>query len=278
MTLGAAAMSFLFPRSLRLAIGLNLVLLFQSGHAAAVDAGSGLTSRQLDAIGLHVLDPAAVERVRKALPPRTAREPMRLAMTVPTILDLDAGNWSEEDGGSAVWRARVQASGATLLIAAFDTLRLPPGAELRWSSLDGSVVQGPYSATDIGVDGSLWTALVPGDEALIELRVPQALRGQVALRLSQIGYGTHQVGRNNGVPAKSGNCNIDVVCPQGNGWHDQIRSVVHLQIPINRLLDNPSITLCSGQMINNTAQDGDPLLHSQAWYTLNALPETESSE
>lgn len=218
-----------------------------------------LSSRLLDAVPLNLLDRSALERVRSALPERGPRDPVRLAVSVPMSLGLEHGAWSTE-GDTAVWRARVQSVGATLLVAAFDRLALPEGAQLRWSSPDGEVVQGPYSAADVNDSGGLWTALVPGDEALLELRVPQAQRSNVELHLGGLGHGVHALERG-GVSAKSGSCNIDVVCPQGDNWRDQIRSVVHVQIPVRGgLFGGDSITLCSGQLINNTAQNGDPLL------------------
>lgn len=218
-----------------------------------------LPSRVLDAVPLNLLDTAALERVRNALPERGPRDPVRLAMTVPMSLGLAQGSWSQQ-GDIAMWRARVQSTGATLLVAGFDRVNLPARAELRWSSLDGEVVQGPYTAADVNDAGELWTALIPGDEALLELRVPTAQREAVALHLDRLGHGVHALDRS-GVSAKSGSCNIDVVCSQGNNWRDQIRSVVHVQIPVRGgLFSGDSITLCSGQLVNNTTQNGDPLL------------------
>lgn len=224
-------------------------------------AAAPTESRQLDAIPLQMLDATLIERLRGALQSPRPRAPMRLAVNVPTDLSLDQGRWTE-DGHTAVWRARVQAIGATLMIGEFVDVELPVGAQLRWSDPHGQVVQGPYTHADINERGALWTALVPGDQALVELRVAQDLRDQVRLRLATLGYGVHDIARDgSGVVAKSGNCNIDVACSQGDPWRDQIRSVVHLQIPISGGLFQPgTTTLCSGQLINNLSQDGDALL------------------
>lgn len=230
-------------------IGLGCALALWAGLAGAVPP----SSRALDAIPLHVLSQTELERVRTALPPPTRRGPVRLAVNVPLTLDLSDGVWTQ-DGDTAIWNARVYSAGATLLIAAFDRVELPEGAELRFSDTAGTTVQGPYTAQDRTADGRLWTAMVPGEEGLIELRVPAALRDAVELRLASLGHGQYEL-RNDGVTPKSGSCNVDVACPAGDAWRNQIRSAVHLQIP-----DGGMFVLCSGQLVNNTAQNDTPLV------------------
>src|SRR5690606_20895427 len=48
----------------------------------------------------------------------------------------------------------------------------------------------------------------------------------------------------------SGDCNIDVHCPLGVGWEDQIRSVAMIVVSGNGI--------CTGALINNTCNDGTP--------------------
>ena len=52
--------------------------------------------------------------------------------------------------------------------------------------------------------------------------------------------------------AKRGACNINVICPEGDPWRNQIRSVAHISIS--------GMYVCTGQLINNTAEDDRPLL------------------
>src|SRR3546814_13209400 len=53
----------------------------------------------------------------------------------------------------------------------------------------------------------------------------------------------------------SGACEFDVACPVGRDYSDEIRSAVLLTI-VNGL----SEYLCSGSLVNNTAEDGRPLV------------------
>lgn len=212
------------------------------------------SSREFDRIPLHVLPASALEAVRRRVPPRAPHSPPLLALNAPLSLGLADGTWSE-DGAAAVWRARLYSAGATLLIAKFDRFELPPGAELRFSDAGGTVVQGPYTRADRAPNGSLSTAMVPGEEAVLELRAPKSARDAVDLHLASLGHGVYRMTKD-GVTPKSGSCNIDVVCPQGDGWRDQIRSVVRLQIPES----SSTVVLCSGQMVNTTSQDDRPYI------------------
>lgn len=193
--------------------------------------------------------PAAdIERARAALPPRNEKDPERLTVGVPVSLSLTDGLWTQ-DGSQAVWRARVHAAGAPALVAAFDRFDLPAGAQLRFSDVAGSVVVGPYTQEHRAADGTFVTAMVPGEDALIELRVPSTERDAVNLHLAGLGYGIEDAA-NNGIVAKSGSCNVDVACPAGNSWRTQIRSVVYLQIPTGGV---GGTLKCTGQLVNNTA-------------------------
>ena len=221
--------------------------LFGVLHAQGAQA---LSSRALDAVPLHVLPAQAVMHARQQVPADTnGHAPTRLSVGVPMDLSIADGSWStDEVTGQATWRARVYSDGATLLIAAFDRFDLPDSATLWVSDVAGSVVNGPYTRREHG-SKSLQTAMVPGSEMLIEVRVPVAERDAVDLHLAGVGHGVKDF-ESTDVVAKSGGCNIDVACSQGDDWRAQIRSVVRLQIPTGVL---GGAVLCSGQLLNNTA-------------------------
>ena len=222
-----------------------------AGSASA----AGLSSREIDAIPQHVVAPEEVERIRVGLPPEDEAGPARLAITIVLPLGLEAGAWTL-DGDTAIWRTRIYSPDARLLMATFDRFELPQGAQLRVSDVAGTVVQGPYTAAHRADDGSLWTALVPGEQMLLELRVPVADRALVDLHLASVSHGIRSMDADAVVP-KSGSCNIDVICQAGDGWRDQIRSSVLITIPGSVV---NTIVLCSGQIVNNSAQDGRQFL------------------
>lgn len=225
------------------------VLLAVFGALPARAAGV-LSSRALDAVPQLVVAAEAVARARAQQPSDpSAHAPLRLSLGIPMDVSLADGSWSiDQATGLALWHARVYSAGATLLIPGFDRFEIPEDAQLWVADAAGSVVQGPYTRREHG-SGALRTAMVPGDELLIELRVPATERDAVDLHLASIGHGVEDFG-GSGVVPKSGSCNIDVACAEGDGWRDQIRSVVRLQIPVAGV--DGAYVLCSGQMINNT--------------------------
>ena len=111
-----------------------------------------------------------------------------------------------------------------------------------------------FTAADNDAHGQLWTPIVTGDHAVIEVVVPRAKVDELKLRLTRVNHdyiGFERIARGQfaGVqPAgTSGSCNIDVVCPAGDGWRDQIRS--------SATYTRNGVWTCSGSLVNNTAND-----------------------
>ncbi|HET6604867.1 MAG TPA: trypsin-like peptidase domain-containing protein [Xanthomonadaceae bacterium] len=208
------------------------------------------------------LDLPAVD-VRKELAAdagRTKDIPLRYAVVRKLADAVDAkqaevtglGHWSTLPDGRHLWRLEVSAPGAVALDFGFSHYRLAHGAEL-WIHGDGKGNRiGPFTDADNKRHGQFWTPRVLGDWAIIELAVPAAQRASTVLELGTV----HQAYRDIFKPApvdgaKSGSCNVDVVCPEGDAWRPQIRSVV---------LYTRGAGFCSGQLMNSTASDGAPLV------------------
>ncbi|HEX9047211.1 MAG TPA: hypothetical protein VF988_09315, partial [Verrucomicrobiae bacterium] len=181
--------------------------------------------------------------------------PTPLRFAVPqtvAVTPTSAGTWTQLPDGR-VWRLRVVSTNATDLNFGFTQFWLPEGATLHViSETDGSY-QGPYTSADNGNTGQLWTPVVTGDAAVLELFVPARARGEPKLYLAQVGTGYRNFGRTwNGlnVPKSEGTCNNDVVCPAAAPWANEIRSVAVYSI-------NGSLT-CSGTLINDVPGDFRP--------------------
>lgn len=175
----------------------------------------------------------------------------------------ESGNWTQGSDGLWHWRLRVASTDAVSLAARIDALQLPEGAELWFYTSKGEDLQGPYGRSD---NGELWTALVRSEEAVLDARMPDSARAAFAVHLAQVFHGYRSFSE--AYPAKSafgtsGACTVDVACPAGDGWRDEIRSTVLLTIG--------GTTLCSGNLINNTAQDNRALVLTANHCGLNAL-------
>lgn len=177
--------------------------------------------------------------------------PLRFALPREVYVDLwSAGRWERTDRGTMVWSLLVESEGAVSLNLGFSRFVIPEGARLQLRSADGTSAAPIYTAADVRAHGELWTSIVDGSRLVIELEVPEDLVPQTELALAFVNAGYRELGSGAG-PDKSGSCNVDVVCPQGDGYREVIRSVA-------RFTRSGSI-LCSGVMLNNTAENYRPL-------------------
>ena len=177
--------------------------------------------------------------------------PFQFAVTAPLAATLADGLWDQVDAGISRWRLRVSSPGADSLNFEFSRFHLPAGAALWIYDAQGELIQGPYTSENETPEGKLWTAVVLGEQAVLEVRVPDDSRDQLDLELAGINHGFRGFAKASASDPGSGSCNVDVVCPTGDAWRSEIRSVARIQIG--------GQFLCSGQMVNNTSQNNDPL-------------------
>jgi lysyl endopeptidase len=162
----------------------------------------------------------------------------------------DAGRWSQRTDGSLVWRLAVNGPHAIALDFAFSRFRLPAGAELWIRSPDGSDWIGPFTDADNALHKRFFTPMLMGSGAVLELVVPGDRREFVELELS----GVNRVYRDlkTATLEKSGSCNIDVACPQGDPYREQIRSVAHYVFQ-----SGSGSFVCTGQLMATTQAGND---------------------
>ncbi len=165
-----------------------------------------------------------------------------------------SGTWETLNDGSRLWRLRISSPGALSLSLGLERFDLPEGAAFWVHTPDGSWAQGPYTKQDRNAFGGLWTAIVLGDELVAELWVAKGAAANLEITSVNHGYRFFG-GRAADQDEKRGSCNINVVCPEGSPWRDQIRSVARITFT-----DGGSSYVCTAQLLNNTAEDLTPYL------------------
>jgi hypothetical protein len=214
-------------------------LILLSLPVAAADAG-----KDLGAIPRIVLPPVDVTQALAEDPSREAAGlAPRFAIPVPVKLDTqNAGAW-EEKAGVATWRLLIASPGALTLNLGFTRYKMPRGGSLVVSTPDGKYGPRPFTDADNEPHGELWTPVVRGDEILVTVTVPSARRNELVLELTSVGHDY----RGFGSPSvdKSGSCNVDVACPEGDGYRDIIRSVANIS--------TGGSLFCTGSMINSVS-------------------------
>ncbi len=184
------------------------------------------------------------DRELEGLPPRFA---------IPNLSQINTtthGTWEDLGNGNRLWRLRISSPGTPSLNLGFTQFRMPEGARLLIYAADGSYQLRPFTALDNADHGELWTPVVLSDDIVVELTIPVKAMDQFALLLGSVNVTYRGFGEMLPPGDRSGACNNDVVCPEGDDWRSEIPSVGVYTI-------NGS-WYCTGAIINNTAQDGTP--------------------
>lgn len=183
--------------------------------------------------------------------------PWRYAVALPVSglksagKSSEGGVWSDLPDGRKLWRFEVEAAAAKTVDLQFQPFRLPHGAELWVYTPDRRSLAGPYTEQHNNADLLLATPVLPGSRAIVEVAVPADRVERLQLALQTVHSGYRGFYNDAGMPVpKSGSCNVDTVCPQGDAFRNEIQAVA-------RYTANGG--LCTGTLMNNTAEDGSPL-------------------
>lgn len=173
---------------------------------------------------------------------------------------LNAGLWEELPDGSRLWRLGIRSSRAYSLNLIFDYFYLPEGSRLHIYTADSSYILGTYTARHNLPERRFATSLLPGGHIVLEYFEPASARGQGALHLSTVVHAYKDFYFKNAAYGGAAFCNVDIKCPEGEAYRETARSVC--------MILNGSKILCSGTLVNNTAEDKTPYLLT-AYHCLN---------
>jgi len=151
------------------------------------------------------------------------------------------------EGGVTQHIAAVHMDRAQGVALHFDDFHLPAGAELWVTDAEGTWQEGPYDFRDNDNHGRIATGDVPGEWVVLRLQVPAELSGAVRLHIEGAAALFRDV---DGARGGSQPCEVDVACPEIQGWECQRDATVRLSI-----IENGGSYLCSGAMVNTTALD-----------------------
>ena len=156
------------------------------------------------------------------------------------------------DGGR-VWRLALHSRTALSLNVLFEEFMLPEEGEFFVSSVreqmvDGEATlevdetRGPFTFHNNKAHGKFSTFPVAGNTLLLEYYAPLQETRLPKIRVSHIVHGYKETSTIKPDLGRSGSCNINVNCKEGNDWANEIRSVV-------MLLSRYGQGYCSGMMV-----------------------------
>lgn len=206
-----------------------------------------------EAVTLPAIDRAALA-AEDAVTDRYKEAPWRFGVEHEMALNaIEHGAWTVEQG-HRVWRLALAAEGATSVSLRFDTYRVPKGGQMFVYAADGSDVLGALDHRNMKDWGGLAVGVIATDEIVIEYRQPLDMVEMPELSIDQVVQGYRALSgwlqADRGPFGNSGQCNINVNCPEGATWATEKRSVA--------LIVQGGFGVCTGNLLNNTANDGTP--------------------
>ncbi len=189
--------------------------------------------------------------------------PWRFGKNFEVNYDINhSGIWESLPDGGRVWRIALFSPGALHLNFEFSSYHLPVGANVFMYNPDHTEVFGAWTHQNNKKNGRLATTLIGGSTAIIEYYEPRTVTGQGALTIGRITHGYRpmfgytknnnpQNGSAKGL-GDSGPCNNNVICPEGDNWRCQIKSVAIIIVNGNEH--------CTGSLLNNATENEMPYL------------------
>lgn len=157
-----------------------------------------------------------------------------------------------EDKYTLIYSLTVRAEKAINISTQFKEFKLSPNAVL--SIYTENELTDSITAKENN-ENNIWaTRVYQGNILNIVLKLPKSEIGLSNFTISQISFGYKKYGGEYfGSPGLSAPCNINVLCPQGNGWQNERSAVVFLLVA-------DGAGTCTGSMIMNTCNTNIPYL------------------
>jgi len=190
----------------------------------------------------------------------TPATPLAVAMLIAVQYSpANSGVWNTLPDGITIWQLNLQAKGAIALIVYYSDFYIPEGGKLFIYNADKTHILGAYTQRTNPSGGRFATEFVAGDELTLEY-VASPDGEMPRIEIEAIGYGyNHLIIQNGSVSMRrpSDPCEVNINCEEGDAWQNQKKGVTYIAQRIGG-----RTFLCSGSLVNNTAQDLKPYVLS----------------
>lgn len=202
---------------------------------------------------LPVVDAAAMMTEDEARIAAGIKGPYRFGFNHEVDLGTSGqGAWTTLRNGDRVWQAIIECPSAYSINFRFDRYVVPEGGRVFVYNDEGRWF-GAFTAASAGGLQSMGVSQMPGSRITVEYHEPRAVSGQGELHIDRVTHAYRDVFRymkDLREFGESGDCNINVICPEGDAWRDQIRSVA--------IITTGGSGFCTGSLLNNCALDSTP--------------------
>ncbi|MCF8303749.1 MAG: T9SS type A sorting domain-containing protein [Bacteroidales bacterium] len=181
----------------------------------------------------------------------------RIGVTINSTISMDThGTWERINGRGKVWRMGIEIPGARALGLYYDKFKLPQGAKLFVYDENKNFIIGSFDYRNNSDGGPFATEAIPSDKLVIEYFQPSGVYESPEFQINGIMYAYKGYSLKNTTGfGDSGDCEVNIHCPEGEGWYDEKKGVVKIIT-----LVRGTNYLCTGSLVNNTEFDFAPLL------------------
>lgn len=177
--------------------------------------------------------------------------PWRFGVEIPVNLSLNnSGLWENLPNGDRVWRLTIKVPNALSININYRQFFMPQNA--TFFLYNNKNILGAFTNANNKENREFSTFLTKGETVTLEYYEPASVNGQGIIELASIVHGYRDLfGKLKGFGG-AGSCNVNAACDTAI-WGDEIRSIV-------MQLTSGNSRVCSGSLINNTANDGTPYI------------------
>jgi len=199
--------------------------------------------------------------------------PYRVGLNLPVNYNtINSGTWQTTPNGGSLWRLRIEVKDALALGLYYHNFFIPSGGKVFIYNEAENHVIGSFTDANNFQDQIRATQMIEGDIITVEYYAPPGVVATPIIEIKEVVYFyrgvedfiapiVEEATGQNILANKAQSCEIDVACaPENAGKADQINAAVHYSFSTGG-----GTAVCSGSMLNNTAQDCTPYIFS-AWH------------
>jgi len=220
-----------------------------------------LKSSKTDVMKLPTLKQSVIDSL---INKNTSAETDLKPFTFAHAFDVDynasnSGQWYSTNAGYNVWKLTIQSENAKSLNIIFSDIELPQDTRLFLYNEEEDQYLGAFTSQNNKTSHKFAVAPVAGDQITIQYEVPENLGTPVNFKITQVNHDFIGILKSVRRPYRgwaAGECNVDINCEIGDPWTNLKNAVCRLIVG--------GTEICSGTLINNTAEDQTPYVISAA--------------
>lgn len=240
----------------------NFVLMSQINTGEFPPSFYTQSEKSNQAIPIYQIEQPNLEslRIQDKADQAAGLKPWRFGALIPVTINLEeAGAWTDNnETGMSTWKLQIRATDAISINLNFEKFFLSDNAKLYFYNENYNDVLGAITSNNNKKDSLFSIRPIRGDLLTIELILPSKEIDQIEFELNELIYGYRNIHEKvQKVFNGSGNCNVNINCPDGKNWQDVKRSVALITTASNT-------RFCTGTLLNNVRQDTTPYFLSAA--------------